>query len=152
MIYIVKSGDTLTKLASRFSTTVSALATANNIRNINLIFIGQRLTIPDGRQSTQSFPKQNPLINTGGASGSWGEPKAPPVYNYNSGGQITVPTAAQKASYDESFRVPMPESYSQNQPNDVMPIILIGGAVLLLVLLTSDDKTSTRAKSRGTVK
>ena len=152
MIYIVKSGDTLTKLASRFSTTVSALAAANNIRNVNLIRIGQRLTITGGRQSTQSFSKQNPIINTGGASGSWGAPEKPPVYNYNSGGQTTVPTAAQKASYDESFRVPMPESYPQSQSDNMMPIILIGGAVLLLVLLTSDDKTSTRAKSRGTVK
>ena len=150
MIYIVKSGDTLSKLASRFSTTVSALATANNIRNINLIFIGQRLTIPDARQSTQSFSQLNPLANTGGATGSWGAPKTPPVYNYNSGGQITVPTAAQKASYDESFSVP--ESYPQSQSDNMMPIILIGGAVLLLVLLSSDDKISTRAKSRATVK
>ncbi len=46
--YIVQAGDTLFRIAQRFSTTVSALAQANNIVNPNLIFVGQRLRIPSG--------------------------------------------------------------------------------------------------------
>jgi lysozyme len=44
--YTVKGGDTLGSIARQFNTTVSVIATANNIRNINLIFPGQQLIIP----------------------------------------------------------------------------------------------------------
>ena len=40
-IYIVKSGDTLSGIAKRFSTTVNALVALNNIKNPNLIRVGQ---------------------------------------------------------------------------------------------------------------
>ena len=48
-IYIVKAGDTLNKIASEFGTTAIAIAKENNIRNINLIYVGQRLVIPTNR-------------------------------------------------------------------------------------------------------
>ena len=44
--YVVQPGDTLTRIAARFGTTVQALAQANNIVNPNLIFVGQVLVIP----------------------------------------------------------------------------------------------------------
>jgi lysozyme len=44
--YTVRSGDTLSELALRFGTTVSALVSLNNIANPNLIYPGQVLTIP----------------------------------------------------------------------------------------------------------
>ena len=47
-IYIVKRGDTLSQIALKFSTTVSAIARLNNIKNVNLIYTGQRLIIPTG--------------------------------------------------------------------------------------------------------
>ncbi len=46
--YIVVPGDTLGRIAARFGSTVAAIAQANGITNINLIFVGQRLTIPTG--------------------------------------------------------------------------------------------------------
>lgn len=46
--YTVKPGDTLSAIAARFGTTISAIAQANNIVNINLIFVGQVLVIPAG--------------------------------------------------------------------------------------------------------
>ena len=46
-IYIVKSGDTLSQIAQDFGTTISAIANANNIQNVNLIYVGQRLVIPN---------------------------------------------------------------------------------------------------------
>lgn len=44
--YTVKSGDTLYKIAKAHNVSVSSLATANKISNINLIRVGQILTIP----------------------------------------------------------------------------------------------------------
>ncbi|MGE5250617.1 MAG: GH25 family lysozyme [Bacteroidota bacterium] len=44
--YTVKAGDTLTAIAIRFGTTVAAIASLNNIKNINSITVGQVLKIP----------------------------------------------------------------------------------------------------------
>jgi len=44
-VYMVKSGDSLSKIASDFHTTVKALRSANNLKT-DSIRVGQRLTIP----------------------------------------------------------------------------------------------------------
>lgn len=44
--YTVQPGDTLSAIAARFRTTVEAIVRANGIKNPNLIYVGQRLTIP----------------------------------------------------------------------------------------------------------
>lgn len=44
--YMVVDGDTLYSIATRFGVRVIALAQANGITNLNLIYIGQNLTIP----------------------------------------------------------------------------------------------------------
>ena len=44
--YFVRFGDTLGIIAARLNTTVSALARANNILNINLIYVGQCIRVP----------------------------------------------------------------------------------------------------------
>ena len=44
--YTIKTGDTLTAIAVKYGTTVAAIASANNITNINNISVGQVLTIP----------------------------------------------------------------------------------------------------------
>lgn len=46
--YVVVAGDTLSSIASRYGTTVSALAHANGIENPSLIRIGQKITVPGG--------------------------------------------------------------------------------------------------------
>ena len=45
-LYLVRRGDTLSSLARRFGTTVSAIAAANGLVNPNLIFAGRFLLIP----------------------------------------------------------------------------------------------------------
>jgi GH25 family lysozyme M1 (1,4-beta-N-acetylmuramidase)/LysM repeat protein len=45
-IYTVKAGDTLTTIAIRFGITVAAIASANRIKNVNKIYVGQVLVIP----------------------------------------------------------------------------------------------------------
>ncbi len=46
--YIVARGDTLKSLAARFGTTMTALGNLNSIADYNLIYEGQRLTVPNG--------------------------------------------------------------------------------------------------------
>lgn len=43
--YIVKSGDTLTKIATKYGTTYKKIAKDNNINDPNLIYVGQKLII-----------------------------------------------------------------------------------------------------------
>src|SRR3954468_4729251 len=62
--YTIRSGDTLGSIASRYHTTVSALARANNIANPNVIYAGRTLQIPDGFDSTPAAPVN--LSGTGG--------------------------------------------------------------------------------------
>lgn len=52
--YTVKRGDTLWKIANRYGITVSELVKINNIKNPNLIFVGQSLRVPLDNSSNQS--------------------------------------------------------------------------------------------------
>jgi LysM repeat protein len=45
-VYYVQAGDTLTRIALRYGTTVWALAIANNLANPSFIYVGQQLVIP----------------------------------------------------------------------------------------------------------
>lgn len=49
--YIVVPGDTLSKIAAKFSTTWQALASLNGIADPNKIFAGQQLKVPNGVQA-----------------------------------------------------------------------------------------------------
>ena len=58
--YTVVRGDTLSEIAQRFGTTVSYLAKLNNIRNVNLIYVGQVLKISEVVTVTPSKPNPTP--------------------------------------------------------------------------------------------
>jgi lipoprotein-anchoring transpeptidase ErfK/SrfK len=45
-VYVVQRGDSLARIASQHGVSLSALAAANGIKNSNLVYTGQRLTIP----------------------------------------------------------------------------------------------------------
>jgi LysM repeat protein len=45
--YVVQYGDTLSKIARRYGVNMWVLAQVNHISNINRIYAGQRLLIPD---------------------------------------------------------------------------------------------------------
>ncbi len=44
--YTVRRGDTLSKIANRYGITVNEIVALNNIKNPNLIYVGQQLRIP----------------------------------------------------------------------------------------------------------
>lgn len=50
-VYVVQPGDTLSRIAVRFSTNSATLSQLNGIANPNLIRLGQRLLIPNGQVS-----------------------------------------------------------------------------------------------------
>ncbi len=58
-IHVVQPGETLTRIAQHYGTTVSAIATANYVTNPSLIFAGQRLAIPG---TAPSAPLPSPFI------------------------------------------------------------------------------------------
>ena len=47
----VKSGDTVSKLAKDYNTTVDAIVNTNKLSNANLIFVGQKLEIGEATQA-----------------------------------------------------------------------------------------------------
>ena len=49
--HVVRTGETVSGLAKQYGTTVSAITSANNLRDAGLIYVGQRLTIPGGSGS-----------------------------------------------------------------------------------------------------
>jgi LysM repeat protein len=59
VIYTVKSGDNLTKIAAQFGTTVRALRSANNLVTDN-IKVGQKLKIPGKTAPSEAAPGTAP--------------------------------------------------------------------------------------------
>ncbi|MFR0609048.1 LysM peptidoglycan-binding domain-containing protein [Limosilactobacillus mucosae] len=57
--YTVQSGDTLSGIALKFSTTSSKLAQLNSISNPNLIYVGQRLLVNQNSSSDSSSSSQS---------------------------------------------------------------------------------------------
>lgn len=51
-VYTVKKGDTLSEIAAKYKTTVSTLAKLNNIKNVNLIYPGQKITISSSTKAS----------------------------------------------------------------------------------------------------
>lgn len=50
VLYTIKRGDTLSKIAARYDTTVNEIATLNNIANPNLIYAGNIIRVPNCRK------------------------------------------------------------------------------------------------------
>jgi LysM repeat protein len=67
--YIVQYGDTLSSIAYRHGVSVQALASANNVYNINLIHRGQKLVIP-GTGTTATPDSSDPSDSSNNPSGS----------------------------------------------------------------------------------
>lgn len=68
--YTVKKGDTLSEIAVKYKTTVSALAKLNNIKNVNLIYVGQVLIISGATSSTSKPSSSTNNSSTNNSSSS----------------------------------------------------------------------------------
>ncbi|MDO9514918.1 MAG: LysM peptidoglycan-binding domain-containing protein [Syntrophales bacterium] len=58
-VYVVKRGDNLEEIASRYGTTTKALMETNKIRSKNKIYVGQKLKIPS---EAPAEPQAKPLV------------------------------------------------------------------------------------------
>ena len=54
MIYTVKSGDTLSGIASKYGSNIKAIASLQDIQNKDRISVGQKLYVPVGKTTTSS--------------------------------------------------------------------------------------------------
>src|SRR5699024_12230349 len=63
--YTVQAGDTLGGIAKRYNVSESALQKANNIKNKNLIYAGQKLVIPSGKSKPKKSSKQYHNVRSG---------------------------------------------------------------------------------------
>lgn len=57
VVYVVKKGDTLSDIASKYGTTYQALASYNGINNPNLIYVGQVVKIPNSSTNVSNEVK-----------------------------------------------------------------------------------------------
>lgn len=56
--HVVQSGETVTHIAQRYGTTVSAITASNKLGSNALIYVGQRLTVPGGSGGSGSSGQQ----------------------------------------------------------------------------------------------
>lgn len=70
-IHVVKRGEYLKVIATRYGTTVNVLVQLNGIKNPNLIYPGQRLKVPVRCQSPQPTPTPPPATGTGAWTGQY---------------------------------------------------------------------------------
>jgi LysM repeat protein len=63
-VHVVGWGDTLFSIANRYGTSVNAVMQANNLRNANFIWVGQRLTIP-GSSAPSPLPSATYVVQSG---------------------------------------------------------------------------------------
>ena len=64
-IYVVKAGDTLSGIASKYGTTYQTLAAYNNISNPNLIYVGQQIKIPGNGTTTNTTNSKTYTVKSG---------------------------------------------------------------------------------------
>ncbi len=59
-VYVVRSGDTLGRIADRYGTSIAAICRANALNRRDLIRPGQRMVIPATRNPEESVPRRRP--------------------------------------------------------------------------------------------
>ncbi len=65
VVYVVTWGDTLGSIAARFGTTVRAIVQANNLRNPDFVWTGERLTIPGATTSPAPSTTATYVVQSG---------------------------------------------------------------------------------------
>lgn len=91
----VKSGDTVSKLAKDYNTTIDAIVNTNKLSNANLIFVGQKLEIGGTTQADNNQQAAQGQQNQQAAQGQQSQQVAPAASsqqattNYNTNSNYT---------------------------------------------------------------
>ncbi len=64
VVYTVKSGDTLSGIASRFNVSVNQLMSWNNLKSAHLIYVNQKLTVKNTSSTSGRVTNKNTTSNT----------------------------------------------------------------------------------------
>ena len=89
-IYTVVKGDTLTKIANHFGTTIEAIVKANNIEDADIIITGQKIVIPEGKQVVTQTKTKTVTANTGLVLRSQPRKNSTYITAYSKGTKVTV--------------------------------------------------------------
>jgi LysM repeat protein len=65
IVHVVQRGENLFRIALRYNTTVEAIAAANGISDPRLIYVGQKLTIPQGGGTTPPGGERTHVVRPG---------------------------------------------------------------------------------------
>jgi cell wall-associated NlpC family hydrolase len=122
-VYVVKKGDTLTKIAALYGTTVKSIVQENHLSNPNYIVVGQKLLIPSSISTKQravvataeSLVGKYPYVWGGHSPADGGFDCSGFIeYVYKQNG-ITLPREAHDQAY-----VGTPVPANQLQPGDLV--------------------------------
>lgn len=132
--YTVQSGDTLSGIALKFSTTSSKLAQLNSISNPNLIYVGQRLLVNQSSNSNSSSSGQSSSTTTNTETSS---------------ASYTVKSGDTLSGIASQYNTTVNQIVSLNQlsnPN----LIYVGQVLKLKNSQTTNSSSSTAATTVGT--
>lgn len=133
--YTVKAGDTLSAIASRYSTSSSTLASLNSLSNPNLIYVGQVLKVSSNTSTSSSTSSSANSTVTTAAS-----------YTVKAGDTLS----AIAAKYGTTYQA-LASTNSISNPND----IYVGQVIKVSATATaasSQAASSTNSNSSYTVK
>ncbi len=77
IVYTVVGGDVLSGIAIRFGVTVQQICQWNNIKNPDLIYINQKLTIQTPRQTSKTASRQRGTFSSRSSSSSSADSSTP---------------------------------------------------------------------------
>ncbi|MDC2845247.1 LysM peptidoglycan-binding domain-containing protein [Limosilactobacillus mucosae] len=124
--YTVKAGDTLSAIASRYSTSSSTLASLNSLSNPNLIYVGQVLKVSAGATNSSSTSSASNTATTASS------------YTVKSGDTLSAIAAKYSTTYQA-----LASANSISNPND----IYVGQVIKLSSAATASTSTKTAASS-----
>lgn len=98
----VKAGDTVSAIAKANKTSVSAIKAANSLKNVNLIFVGQKLevgTVANQQTSTQNVQPQAQLqVQPQSQQVSYSQPQSQPAVQTTQTTTTTTSTTTSNSS------------------------------------------------------
>jgi LysM repeat protein len=65
VVHVVRWGESVFLIARRYGTTINAIVSANNLRNPNFVYSGQRLVIPTGGSSSSAVSTVTHVVQRG---------------------------------------------------------------------------------------
>lgn len=151
MQYVVKSGDTLSLIANRYtiggSAYAPALANYNNISNPNLIQAGMTLLIPQSwlRPVWQGASAAD--VNSG-PNPNQNDTAFTPANQYSPTNPMVIPVWG-GAQTPGGFQPPATQTAPVSRPNYLMWVLIGGAALLLFSMLSGPSGTSRRKRSRA---